>query len=221
MTRHPIMAALFTLLLLFISPTRIAAAGPVQPRPAPPLIGNPDAWRVLWHDQRWVDGDYYACALYAQASLLEAFGYNFTIELAAARALGLAQGWYADDEGAQGLGQPLRAHNIVFSVHGSPVVPPILPERALWRLQLALSAGQFVIVNIDAQELAYYRGSHIKWHTIWVTGLRFDAEGRPTTIVANDSYRGPAVDYPVEEFSRAWGHELFNYYGIFVTAPAP
>ncbi|MCD4685503.1 MAG: hypothetical protein K8S97_06170 [Anaerolineae bacterium] len=219
MTRAIRIITLLALLLITCHPTPRAAAGPVQPRPNPPLIGDPDALSQFWHDQRWTEGDYYACALYAQASLLESFGYAFAAELAAARELGIAQEWYADDEGAQGLGQPLRAHGIAFVVHGSPDVPPILPERALWRLQLALSAGQSVIVNIDAPELAYYRGSHIKWRTIWITGLRLDAHGLPAHIVANDSYRGPAVEYPVEEFLRAWGNELFNYYGIFVTPP--
>lgn len=197
-----------------------AHAGPVLPRPDGPLIGDPAAYSQFWHDQRWTEGDYYACALYAQASLLEAFGYDFAAELAAARDLGLAQGWYADDQGAVGLGQPLRAHGIVFTVHGGPLVPPVAPERALWRLQLALSAGQFAIVNIDAQALSYYRGSHIIWHTIWITGLRLDSNGLPTHVIANDSYHGAAVEYPVEEFLRAWGHELFNYYGIFVLPPA-
>jgi hypothetical protein len=207
------------LLLMACAPVHHAEAGPILPRPDPPVIGDPAALSRFWHDQRWTEGDYYACALYAQASLLESFGYDFTVERAAARDLGLAQGWYADDTGAIGLGQPLRAHGITFTVHGSPVVPPISPERALWRLQLALSAGQYALVNIDAQALTYYRGSNITWHTIWITGLRIDANGLPTYIIANDSYHGAAVADPVDEFLRAWGNEAFNYYGIFVSPP--
>ncbi|MBN1566148.1 MAG: hypothetical protein JXA10_20085, partial [Anaerolineae bacterium] len=73
------------------------------------VLGNPRAWAAYWHDQRWAEGDFYACALYAQASVLEALGYDFAAELAAARDLGQRDRWYAPDQGAIGLGQPLRA----------------------------------------------------------------------------------------------------------------
>lgn len=196
-----------------------AHARPVAPGTFPPLIGDPGTLSAYWHDQRWNTSDHYACALYAQAGVLEAYGYNFEDELAAARETGLAEGWYSPGEGTIGLGQPLRARDIAFEVHGSPIAAPIAPQRALWRLQLALSAGRYALVNVDAQALSYYRGSVILWHTLWVTGLRLDASGRPTSVITNDSFRGAAIEYTVDEFLAAWGHDAFNFYAIFVTPP--
>lgn len=193
-----------------------AHAGPVAPRPAPPVIGDPDGLAAYWHDQRWTEGDYYACALYAQASVLESLGYDFATELDAARELGLAQGWYVADQGVVGLGQALRARGVVYRAHGSPAVDPIPPERALWRLELALRSGRYVLVNINAQALRHYRGSAIVWHTLWITGLRLAPDGTITHVIANDSYHGPAVAYPVAEFLAAWGDPALNFYGIFV-----
>ncbi len=193
-----------------------AHARPIKPDTFPQVIGTPGALSAYWHDQRWTADDQYACALYAQASVLEAFGYDFEEELAAARILGIAQGWYLPGEGTIGLGQPLRARGIAFEVHSSPLDPPVPPDRALWRLQLALAAGRYALVNVNAQALSYYRGSAVRWHTLWITGLRLDANGIPTTVIANDSYRGAAVEYAVDEFLDAWGHTT-NFYGIFVT----
>ncbi len=192
-----------------------ANAGPVQPGRIA-LLGSPDRLIPYWHDQRWVAGDTYACALYAQASVLEALGYDFDAELAAARDQGLRDGWFSPETGSIGLGQPLRAHHIPFDVFGSPVASGLTPGRALLRLQLELAAGHFVIANVDAQQFTYYRGSAIKWHTLWITGLRLDARGLPLAVIANDSYHGAAVEYPVDEFMAAWGVPEFNYYAIFV-----
>lgn len=180
------------------------------------LIGDPQRLSAYWHDQRWAAGDSYACALYAQAAVLEVLGYNFEDELNAARTLGERDGWFSPQTGTIGLGQPLRARGITFEVFGSPVVPPIQPEHALAWLEWALLVGRYPIVNLDAQQLAYYRGSLTRWHTLWITGMRLDDHGTVTAIIANDSERGAAVDYPVDEFLAAWGSPAFNYYAIFV-----
>ncbi len=180
----------------------------------PLVIGHPDALARYWHDQRWEAQDNYACALYAQASVLEALGYDFPQELAAARELGLRDGWYAPGVGTIGLGQPLRAHGIAFDVFGTSIGGEITRREALIRLVRGLLAGDYVLANLDATQLAYYRGSSIIWHTLWVTGIRLSASG--AVIIANDSYRGAAVEYPLDEFLDAWGQESLNYYAIFV-----
>ncbi|MBI5958563.1 MAG: hypothetical protein HY866_07510 [Chloroflexi bacterium] len=207
------MSLLFVLLLArSILPVEAGRAQPDFER----LIGSPGRLSAYWHDQRWTAGDEYACALYAQAAVLEALGYNFERELADMRALGQRDGWYSPQSGTIGLGQPLRAKDVPFEVFGSPIVPPISPARALARLQRALLAGRYPLVNLDAQRLSYYHGSAIRWHTLWVTGMRLDAAGHVITIIASDSYRGAAVEYPVDEFMAAWGSVEFNYYAIFV-----
>jgi hypothetical protein len=204
--------ALFVAAIL-IGSTGQAAARPVQPGFAR-VIGDPARWSAYWHDQRWVAGDEYACALYAQASVLAALGYSFDTELKAARDLGQQDGWFDPDTGTLGLGQPLRARGITFDVFGSPAAAPIRPERALARLEWMLLAGRLAIANLDAQQLTYYRGSAIHWHTLWITGLRLDDRGTITAVITNDSTHGAAVEYPAEEFLAAWG--AFNYYAIFV-----
>jgi hypothetical protein len=196
-----------------------AQAGRAQP-PFERLIGDPARLSAYWHDQRWAVGDEYACALYAQASVLEALGYDFEHELAEMRVQGQRDGWFSPQTGTIGLGQPLRANGIRFDVFGSPVVSPISPARALARLHRALLAGQYPLVNLDAQQLAAYRGSAVRWHTLWITGLRLDAAGFVSAIIANDSTRGAAVEYPVQEFMAAWGSAEFNYYAIFVQGTA-
>jgi len=192
-----------------------ADAGPLHPRTIL-LVGSPDRLARYWHDQRWVEGDTYACALYAQASVLEALGYDFDAELAAARESGLRDGWFEPDVGSMGLGQPLRAHKILFEAFGSPVAKDLTPDRALRRLHRELAAGHFAVTNLDAQQLAHYRGSAIKWHTLWITGMHLDTHGLPLSVIANDSYRGAAVEYPISEFLAAWGTPEFNFYAIFV-----
>jgi hypothetical protein len=204
-----------TVMLIVLIPFGTASAGPVQPQ-AITQLGSPDRLAPYWHDQRWVPGDEMACALYAQASVLEALGYDFAAELAAARDLGLRDGWYSPETGSTGLGQPLRARRVPFDVFGTPVANGLTPDRALLRLQFELLSGHFVIANIDAQQLRYYRGSAIKWHTLWITGLRLDADGQPLAVVANDSYHGARVEYPIDEFMAAWGTPAFNFYAIFV-----
>jgi hypothetical protein len=192
-----------------------ARAGPLNPHFFR-LIGNPDNLAVYWHDQRWESTDNYACALYAQASVLEALGYNFAEELQVARDLGQRDGWYTPGVGTIGLGQSLRARGVTFDVFGTSMGGEITRREALFRLRRAVSMGDYALVNLDATRLAYYRGSNVIWHTIWVTGLRLDANGEITTIIANDSFRGAAVEYDVNEFLDAWGHESLNYYGIFI-----
>ncbi|NDJ79032.1 MAG: hypothetical protein GYB65_22505 [Chloroflexi bacterium] len=200
--------------LLLLAGTQPALAGPVEPDYLP-LIGKPAQLAVFWHDQRWTPGDEYACALYAQASVMEAMGYNFARELETMRSLGQRDNWYNPQTGTIGLGQPFLAKGIAYQSFGSPVDDTLTHERALYRLQRELSAGQYVIVNINAQLLSYYRGSAITWHTLWITGMRFDGQGTATHVIANDSYHGPAVEYPIDEFLNAWASE-FNYYGIFI-----
>lgn len=202
-------------LALWLAITQGAAlAGPVEPDYLP-LIGTPDALARYWHDQRYVAGDAYACALYAQASVMAALGLDFAEELAEARALGQRDNWFDPEQGAIGLGQPLYANGIRYQSFGSPLDETLTAERALYRLMRELSAGRFAIANVDATRLSYYRGSAIVRHTLWVTGLRLDARGRVTHVITNDSYRGPAVEYPVDEFMAAWASE-FNFYAIFV-----
>ena len=196
-------------------PVQGVMAGPREPV-HPVIIGMPRQLAVFWHDQRWTEGDFLACALYAQASVLEALGYGFDAELDAMRQEGLRDGWYSPQNGTTGLGQPLRTRGLTFDVLGTPRDTRVNRERALYRLMRELSLGHYPIVNINAQQLAYYRGSNIKWHTIWITGMRFDEQGQPLTVIANDSYHGAAVEYPIDEFLDAWGTEEFNYYAIFV-----
>ena len=211
------------LLVLIALCGSVLLPGRVQAGPAHPdvlrLIGQPDRLRAYWHDQRWNAEDSYACALYAQASVMEVFGYPFANSLANARELGLRDHWFDPNKGTIGLGQPFRAWSIPFEVYGSPIRPPIAPERALLRLELELLAGHFPIVNVDAWQLSVYRGSAVRWHTLWITGVRLDAAGRPTAVIANDSLRGAAVEYPPGEFLAAWGSDAFNFYAIFVHAP--
>jgi hypothetical protein len=233
MTRRisPLLVSLSILVMIAAVPPADAAPQPVFPQRAPApalplrpgyvrLVGSPDQLSAYWHDQRWQPGDAYACALYAQASVLEALGYDFAMEMEAARSLGFRDGWYTDKNGAVGLGQPLRARGIRYESFGTSLAGEVRPWQALFRLQRGLAAGHFALVNLDAQQLSYYRDSAIRWHTLWITGLRFDADGRLTSVIANDSYRGPAVAYPAEEFISAWGHEALNYYAIFVVPPA-
>lgn len=194
------------------------ARGPRRPD-YPPLVGNPTALSIYWHDQRWQESDYYACALYAQAAVLEAFGFNFRDELAAARTQGQRDGWYDPGLGTIGLGQPLRAHDITFEVYGSPRADYLTPTRSIARLQMEIAAGRYALVTVNAQALGYYQGSPIQYHTLWITGIRLDEDGYPISIIANDSYRGPAVEYPPGEFILAWGAPELNYYAIFIRPP--
>lgn len=228
--RHRVIAHLCILIALagtFTSPQFTQATGEhpqptTQAVPAAPqhplIIGQPDRLARFWHDQRWINGDYRACALYAQASLLEALGYDFQTELDLMRAQGIREGWYDPAHGTIGLGQPLRRHAIAFDPFGTPAAGDIHPQRALLRLQLELSAGRYVIANVNAQALDHYRGSAVVWHTLWITGLRLDRTGLPVSVFTNDSYRGAAIEYPIDQFLAAWGTPEFNYYAIFVTA---
>ncbi len=221
--RHPVSPRVIHLLILIavvsgsLTPGR-ALAGPVHPEVLR-LIGQPDSLSAYWHDQRWNPEDSYACALYAQASVMEALGYSFADALEDARALGLRDHWYDPNQGTIGLGQPLRVWGIPFEVYGSPIRSPIAPQRAMARLELELLAGHYPIVNVDAWQLSAYRGSAVRWHTLWITGIRLDAAGRPTAVIANDSLRGAAVEYAPGEFLAAWGSDAFNFYAIFVHTP--
>ena len=123
------------------------------------------------------------------------------------------------DQGAIGLGQPLRARGVTFDVFGTSREGDISPHDALTRLRRGIAMGDYVLVNLDATQLSHYRSRAIVWHTIWITGLRLDGQGRITDVIANDSTNGAAVDYPVSEFLAAWGHERLNYYAIFVHPP--
>jgi hypothetical protein len=208
------------LIVRLLSLDGLAHAGPVNPHYVR-FIGSPERLAAYWHDQRWESQDSYACALYAQASVLHALGYDFAEELRAARELGLRDGWYSPTTGAIGLGQPLRARGVRFEAFGTSVGGTITRRDALYRLRRALAVGQYAIVNLNAARLSYYRDSGVIWHTIWVTGLAMDANGEITTVIANDSLRGAAVEYPVNEFLDAWGHESLNYYAIFVSPRRP
>ncbi len=126
-----------------------------QPPHQATIIGNPAELARYWHDQRWTQGDFYACALYAQASVLEALGYDFAVELAAARTLGIRDGWFAPDGGAIGLGQPLRAKGITFDVFGTSAGGRIPRWLALFRLLRGVAAGDYVIINLDATQVNY------------------------------------------------------------------
>ena len=72
-------------------------------------------------------GDTYGCALYAQSSVLEAMGFDFSDALAAAKRQGIAEGWYdlstADGDGMgleyQGLGQVFEANGITNEKMGA------------------------------------------------------------------------------------------------------
>jgi hypothetical protein len=218
--KRPISANLSYLIVVMVLGLISAPGVHAQPSRQSAVVGNPAELARYWHDQRWTQGDFYACALYAQASVLEALGYDFAAELSAARVLGQRDGWYVPDVGAIGLGQPLRAKGISFNVFGTPVGGRIPRWLALFRLLRGVAAGDYVIINLDATRLSYYRGSAITWHTIWVTGLRLDERGRITTVIANDSYHSAAVEYPVGEILDGWGHERLNYYAIFVHPPA-
>jgi len=199
------------LIVVFLLSAEPVEAGPRQPDYLP-LIGTPNQLARFWHSQ---GGDGYDCALYAQASVLEALGYDFAAELEAMRELGQRDGWYDPNVGTIGLGQPLRAHTIPFDVFGTSLADGLTTERALYELKRQLSAGRYALVNLDAQKLTYYRGSAVRFHTVWVTGIRQDANGNVISIITNDSLRGPLVEYPVAEFLAAWASQ-FNYYAIFV-----
>ncbi|HEX3051589.1 MAG TPA: hypothetical protein VHP83_13090 [Aggregatilineaceae bacterium] len=192
----------------------LVSAGPAGPRQPDylPLIGTPQFLARFWHSQ---GEDVYGCALVAQASVLEALGYDFAAELDAMRELGQRDGWYDPNVGTIGLGQPLRAHDIPFDVFGTSLAAGLTPERALYELKRQLSAGRYAIVNLDAQQLAYYFGSAVRFHTVWVTGIRQDQNGNVISIITNDSLRGPLIEYPVAEFLAAWASQ-FNYYANFV-----
>lgn len=133
------------------------------------VLGDPDRLGTYWHDQRWLPRDVYACALYAQASILEAFGYDFATELAAMRDEGRRDGWYAPGQGVIGLGQPLRTRGITFDVFGTSLAGPISRQAALNRLRWHVALGDYALVNLDATRLAAYYGSPVAWHTVWVT----------------------------------------------------
>jgi hypothetical protein len=161
--------------------------------------------------------DTYACSLYSQAAVLEAMGFSFDEELIEARDLGLREGWYKEGGGSTGLGQPFAANNIPYEEYGFHD-RTITPEAALDRLESELTAGNYAVLNIDAPKLSAYRGEVVGGHSIWVTGIRTDADGFTTHIIANDSYWGETREYPVDEFLTAWGSQ-FNYYGVFARNP--
>ena len=91
---HTILLAITLANTLFLNHTPVAHAIRSAPgEQIPSVLGDPGRLAAYWHDQRWTEGDFYACALYAQAAVLESFGYDFATELAAARDLGLRDRW--------------------------------------------------------------------------------------------------------------------------------
>lgn len=129
------------------------AAQPEAEQPAPDgFIGNAEnlespARRQYSYQYDVNRNDTYACALYAQAAVMEGMGYNFDEELRAARALGEEEGWFTESGGSTGLGQPLAARNIPYEQYwGEPENGTELISRddALIKLQSELEAGHYL-----------------------------------------------------------------------------
>lgn len=180
--------------------------------------------------RQYATGDTYGCTLYAQASVMEAMGFDFTETLDAGRSEGVEEGWY-DNTSADGdpaSGTQFWALGDMFESNGVPVERMggtadwsghTLPdqEAALERLQSELQRGRFPVVSFMATEVALYDGQHVNGHTVWVTGVETDAQGVVTSIVANDSHFGRQVTLPADQFVRGWSE--FKYQAVFARQP--
>jgi hypothetical protein len=187
----------------------------VDPPPAPSqpsTIGDPQALEQYVHNQNLVKGDSHACSLYAQTGVMAAMGYDFNTELQNVRVLGSEDKWYTPGQGSSGLGQPFAAKGIPYETYGFDA--HIESDAALNKLESELQAGHYPVVSLDATKLSIYKGTGVAGHTIWITGAELDANGETTHIIANDSFWGKSVSYPVGEFMNAWGSQ-FNYYAVF------
>jgi hypothetical protein len=180
--------------------------------------------------------DRLACALYAQAGVMEAMGHNFDVELAEARTLGMtgADGksgtdddWFSETGATEGLGQPFAANNIPYETYWG-LQPPegqtITRDIALGKLKSELEAGHYPVLSFDARQLSDFStgtasDKAVKGHAAWIVGLQLNEAGEISHVIANDSHWGAIKYYPVDEFLNAWGHSGHDYYAVFAQKP--
>jgi len=212
---------------------------PIVSPPASTLMGRPIEMSQYAHQQNRKE---YTCALFAQASVMQAMGVDLKLDTEIANAVqtGQKEGWYSPTQGTSGLGQRLSAHGIpadTFYTEASPNNTPAQAEanreQAFSRLETELQQGHYPIVSVNAKYLQTvtslddgaaqtYKGTGVQGHAVWITGLRSDDQGNVTGVIANDSFWGESVEYPVDQFMNAWGSNpppTVNYYSVFARQP--
>lgn len=195
------------------------------------VADTPPRYTDFRHRQ-YATGDTYGCVLYAQASVLEAMGFDFEETLNAGRAEGVSEGWYdntsADGDPASGsqywaLGDMFESNSVPFERMGGTTEwsGSEIPDQnaALQRLESELQHGHFPVVSFMATEVALYKGGNVNGHTVWVTGIERDATGQIESIVVNCSHFGKQITIPANEFLNGWGPPHFNYQAVFARRP--
>jgi len=195
-----------------------------------PVVGTPERYKNYVHRQYDLE-DTYGCTLYAQASALEAHGFDFSKTLSVAREQGTEEGWYdltlTDGDGMgveyQDLGKVFDTNGIAYTRYGDisgwtePREDSITRDAALEHLRNELSQGSLPVVNVVAAQIRAYDGGGIAGgHTVWVTGLE-QSMGEITAVIVNDSHFGKQVSLPIDEFMAGW--EKYKYQAVFAQPP--
>lgn len=158
-------------------------------------VGNPEALSPFWRHQ----GDTMDCALYAQGGILEAMGQEFDIEKY--RQEGQEDGWYVPGEGTylQNIGDLLENHGVPVNRYEGATSDDLVNEVA---------QGHGVVAAIDTEPLWGEPGGH----AVWVTGVELGPDGKPASVICNDSGRpdGQKIAYPYDSFMEAWSRTNYT-----------
>lgn len=175
--------------------------------PTSTVIGHPVEMSQYAHQQNRKE---YTCALFAQASVMQAMGVDLKLDTEITNAIqtGQKEGWYSPTQGTTGLGQRLSAHGIAADTFYTEASPNYTPaeaeanrEQAFSRLETELQQGHYPIVSVNAKYLQTvtslddgtvqtYKGTGVQGHAVWITESRSDDQGNVTSVIANESLGG-------------------------------
>lgn len=168
-------------------------------------VGEPEGMAEFWQEQAGPND----CALYAQGSILEAFGQEFDLDRYQQQ--GIEAGWYSPDGGtnAANFGDLLEQNGVPITRYDE--------GSTFQDVATELEAGHGVLVPVDCLPLWGQSGGH----ALCVTGLEVGPDGVPTAVICNDSGRpdGQKIAYPFEDFKAAW--EPFNGMMVATKDPLP
>jgi hypothetical protein len=161
-------------------------------------IGDPEELSEYWHFQ----GDTQDCALYAQGGILEAEGQPFDIVIFEQQ--GQEGGWFDPEYGTY-----VNHFGDLLDENGVPVTR--YEGASIYDLAYELEQGHGVVVAVDTLPIWGEEAGH----ALWVTGIEVGPDGKPTSVICNDSGRedGRRIAYPYENFMQAW-----NMYGNIAVA---
>jgi len=169
-------------------------------------VGEPDEAANFWRQQEGPND----CALYAQGTILDAFGQDFDIDKY--KREGMEGGWYGPDSGTTvgNFGDLLEANGVEVRRYDS--------GATFQDMTAELEQGHGVLVAVDTGRIWDDEGGG---HALVVTGIRVGPDGVPTEIICNDSGRpdGKAVAYSFEDFKASW--QQYDNYMVATKNPVP